>query len=67
MDDSAKQAIQGAIAMVARGFEPVRIERQLLARAFELVCEVELRAASLSDLTMADPSRTGNVERRRAA
>jgi len=66
MDDSPRQASKGAIAMVARGFEPVRIERQLLARAFELVCEVELRASSLSDFTVAEPSGTGNVERRRA-
>ncbi len=67
MDDSPRQASKDAMAMVARGFEPVRIERQLLARAFELVYEVELRASCLSDLTMADPSSTGNVEKRRAA
>jgi len=64
MDDSPRQAGK---AMVARGFEPVRIERQLLARAFDLVCEAEMRASSLSDPTMAEPSTAGNVERRRAA
>jgi len=67
MDDSPRQASKNAIAMVARGFEPIRIERQLLARAFELVCEVELRASSLSDPAMGEPSTAGNAERRRSA
>ena len=41
MDDSRMQARTVVTAMVARGFEPVRIERQLLVRAFDLVCQVD--------------------------
>ncbi len=45
MDGLQKQDGEGATAVVARGFEPVRIERQLLARVFDLVCEIEKRAS----------------------
>lgn len=45
MDVSQKQARIDATAMVARNFEPVRIERQLLTRAFELVCRIDFRTS----------------------
>jgi len=67
MDDSLRQAGNDAIAMVARGFEPVRIERQLLARAFDLVCKAEMRASGLIAPPMPERSTAGNVERMRAA
>ena len=71
MNDSSKQAGSGAIAMVARGFEPVRIERQLLARAFDLVCESQAQVSSPSPRAY-DPTNhvrpiAVDVERRRVA
>ncbi len=38
MDDSRKGNRNRAIALVVRHFSPSRIERQLLAQVFELVC-----------------------------
>lgn len=71
MDDSSKQAGNDAMAIVARSFEPARIERQLLAHVFDLVCEAERlgssSASSLGDCSIAKPSTVGNVERRRVA
>ena len=40
MDDLRLQARNEATSKVARDFEPTRIERQLLAHAFELVYEI---------------------------
>ena len=41
MDDMRMHARNDATSLVARDFEPTRIERQLLARAFELLCEIQ--------------------------
>ena len=38
MDDSRKGASNRVIALVERQFAPSRIERQLLAQVFDLVC-----------------------------
>jgi len=75
MDDRPMQALADATAMVARDFEPVRIEHQLLARAFDLVCEMETRISSppsevteqSTDEQMTEQSASIDVERRRAA
>jgi len=67
MDDSLRQAGNDAIAMVARDFDPVRIEQQLLARAFDLVCKAEMRTSDLIAPPMPERSAAGDVERRRAA
>ncbi len=75
MDDSRMQARTVVTAMVARDFEPVRIERQLLARAFDLVCEVDTQTHGPTQ-EVAEPSTTDqaaeqpasiDIERRRAA
>ena len=70
MDDSRLHACKDVAAMVARGFEPVRIERQLLARAFDLVCEMDMRtfrrAEEVTERSMAEQPATDGVERRRA-
>jgi hypothetical protein len=68
MDDSRTHACNDATAAVSRGFEPVRIERQLLARAFDLACEIdshEIRS-SQRDPTV-EQRDSDNLERRRAA
>lgn len=71
MDDSRMQARRDAIAMVARDFEPVRIERQLIARAFDLVCEMDMRTSrrtqGVTEQALAEQLATSNMERRRAA
>jgi len=75
MDDRPMQALACATAMVARDFEPVRIERQLLARTFDLVCEIDARTSLLlqeeaehsTDDQTTEQSASINVERRRAA
>lgn len=70
MDDSRMRAGRDVIAMVARGFEPVRIERQLLARAFDLVCDMEGSTQSTRGVTeqsMSERPVTHNIERRRVA
>ena len=38
MDDSRKTGSSRVIALVVRQFAPSRIERQLLAQVFDLVC-----------------------------
>ena len=71
MDDSWMQARSDATAMVARDFEPVRIERQLIARAFDLVSEIDMRTSrpmqGVTEQAMAERLATSNMERRRAA
>jgi len=71
MDNLSKQAGSGAIAMMARGFEPVRIERQLLARAFDLVCESRTQVSAPTpracDPTTPVQPIAVDVERRRVA
>ena len=65
MDDLQKQAGGDATALVSRGFEPVRIERQLIVRAFELVCDRKaMKVGSPDDVT---EQSTGDAKRRRAA
>lgn len=65
MDDSQMQAGNDATALVSRDFEPVRIERQLIVRAFELVCNRDALAVGSPD-NVTEQS-TGDVEGRRAA
>lgn len=72
IDDIRIVARTDVTAVVARGFEPVRIERELLARAFDLACELEkhvAREASESDMTneLAEQTALINIGRRRAA
>ena len=72
MDDIRIAARTDVTAVVARGFEPVRIERQLLARAFDLVCELEKQVAqeaSESETTkeLAEQTALINIGRTRAA
>lgn len=70
MDDLQMQACNDATATVARGFEPVRIEWQLLVRAFELVCAIDLRtpqAPEESEQVIVDERSRTNVEGSRAA
>lgn len=75
MDDRPMQALADATAMVARDFEPVRIEHQLLARAFDLVYEratrtslpLSERTEQSTDEQMREQSASIDVERRRAA
>ena len=74
MDGLQKQDGEGATAvaaMVARGFEPVRIERQLLARVFDLVCEIEKPAsqsvAAIPERAIAEQQIAGSLARRRRA
>ena len=71
MDDVQKCASKNAMATVARSFAPVRIERQLLARAFDLVCDVDPRTPQPTpgrdDHAMAGRRLAVNAERRRAA
>jgi len=50
MDDSLRQAGNDAIAMVARDFDPVRIEQQLLARAFIWSARAVVSSDSPQDL-----------------
>jgi hypothetical protein len=38
MDGRSNRAARGTMAVVVRQFAPSRIERQLLAQAFELLC-----------------------------
>ena len=72
MDSTALTTRADVTAMVARDFEPVRIERQLLAHAFDLVCEIANRSTeeqSKSPTNIDSPDNTVSVdmERRRAA
>jgi len=72
MDSTALTTRVDATAMIARDFEPVRIERQLLAHAFDLVCDIANRPSeeqSKSPPNMDSPDNTVSVdmERRRAA
>ena len=48
MDELKMQAQKDVTSSVARDFEPTRIERQLLARAFDLLCEFHSRPTSTS-------------------
>ena len=59
MDDSQKQARGDATAMVSREFEPVRIERQLLVRAFDLVYEQDMQSIGASHHVAKQPTDDG--------
>ena len=48
MDDAGHGDRNSAIALVVRQFAPSRIERQLLAQVFDLVCEEQQPAISFS-------------------
>ena len=48
MDDAGHGNGNSAIALVVRQFAPSRIERQLLAQVFDLVCEEQQPAISSS-------------------
>lgn len=70
MDSTALTTRADATATVARDFKPVRIERQLLARAFDLVCDIANRSTeeeSKSLTNLDSPNSEVTVERRRAA
>ncbi len=72
MDSTALTTRADATATVARDFEPVRIERQLLARAFDLVCDIaasstEEESNSPTNIDLPAGTVTVDVERRRAA
>ena len=72
MDSTALTTRADATAMVARDFEPVRIERQLLAHAFDLVCEIANRSTeeqfkSSTNTDSPDNTISVDMERRRAA
>lgn len=71
MDDSLRQAGNDAMAMVARSYEPVRIERQLLSRTFDLVCDVRAPMSASTprsdDTAISAQPFTEEIERRRVA
>ena len=48
MDDMRTQARNDVTSQVARDFQPTRIERQLLARAFELLYEIQSQPTAAS-------------------
>ena len=54
MDDSRKGNRNAAIALVVRQFAPSRIERQLLAQVFDLVCQEQQPRISSSTGRCAD-------------
>ena len=64
MDSTALATRIDATAIVARDFEPVRIERQLLAHAFDLACEIANRSSegpSKSSANLELPDNTDSV------
>jgi hypothetical protein len=70
MDDMRTQARNDATSLVARDFEPTRIERQLLARAFELLCEIQSQPTAASpgnDQLVSEQSPCVEFAKRRAA
>ena len=56
MDGSFKHAGNAVTAMVVRQFTPSRIERQLLAQVFELVCA---RRCAVEESGLATQAATG--------
>jgi len=70
MDDMRMQTRNDAISLVARDFEPTRIERQLLARAFDLLCEFQSNPTATlhrDDQLTSNQSACPDFDRRRAA
>ena len=70
MDDMKMPARNDATSLVARDFEPTRIERQLLARAFELLYEIQSQptvASPRTDQLVSEQSACTEFDRRRAA
>lgn len=77
MDGSRNHARNEVTAVVARKFEPTRIEHELLAQTFDLVCkgavvtqEVSTNSSTASQKAMSaagDRSAQANVAGRRAA
>ena len=70
MDDTRMHARNDATSQVARDFQPTRIERQLLARAFELLYEIQSQptaASSRNDQLILDQSACAEFDRRRSA
>jgi hypothetical protein len=68
MDSTALTTRVDATATVSRDYEPVRIERQLLARAFDLVCDIANQATeeqSKSPMNIDSPVNTVSVDMRR--
>jgi hypothetical protein len=70
MDDFKTNACKDVTASVSRDFEPIRIERQLLARAFDLLCETQSHATAVNcnenPRVQVQPT-TSNVGQRRIA
>jgi hypothetical protein len=59
MDGSRKRDSSGMIALVVRQFTPSRIERQLLAQVFDLVCcDAQCVASSLGEPAADHPQAT---------
>ena len=72
MDDMRMHARNDAtsLSLIARDFEPTRIERQLLARAFELLCEIQSQPTAASphnDQLVSEQSVCTEFNRRRVA
>lgn len=70
MDDFKTNACKDVTASVSRDFEPIRIERQLLARAFDLLCEIqpqEMAANCNENPRVQGQPTTPNVGQRRIA
>ncbi len=66
MDGVFRSAGNSVTAVVVRQFTPSRIERQLLARVFELVCEVQ---GEIQQSSTSEPStvRTHDIDTHRRA
>ena len=68
MDGTALTTRADATAMVSRDYEPVRTESQLLARAFDLVCDIANQSTeeqSKSPMNIDSPVNTVSVDMRR--
>ena len=63
MDDSGKDNRNRVIALVVRQFAPSRIERQLLAQVFDLVCHEQQNLTGSSTERHADHQSTAQRDR----
>ena len=63
MDDSRKGGSKRVIALVVRQFAPSRIEQQLLAQVFDLVCYDRQKLTNSSTERQADHQPAGQIDR----
>jgi hypothetical protein len=66
MDGRSNRAGNGATAVVAREFQPTRIEHALLAQAFDLICRrstASNEALLNASMTSQEATRTGSEQR----